>query len=285
MMRTGRSKTHGPGFLNVITILFGFYLLTGCSTAPSSSEDQSGSVAVSIKLSADSPSAQETFSADDTRVMNANNKVYIRIYEGNGSLLAQGGPWNWSLGQGTVSGVSPGSGRTIMVDVYDNAGSKKLYTGGVAGVTINSGLNNFTGTPIYVTSLYDDTPSECANFSGVWNVEVIDYSYCTNSYSDSSYYIFNISQTGCDVQLTVEGWPNPIPGVVMGDTLFLEETTLFFTELTDHFSGWELEILDGSSFNGLLYWDINYSSGGACNGYSDLFGIRETELLILEPQK
>lgn len=263
------------GLLEFLILLVCFCITTGCSTE-ATHEDRSGSVAVSIEIVETIEAGSQPLSGDATRAINGDNQVFIRVSDGYGALLAQGGPWSWSLGQGTVSGIPPGSGRAIVVDVYDSTGANRLYTGGVAGVTIYSGVNNFTGTPIIVSSLYDDTPSECANFAGAWNVGVMDYSYCTNTTSDTSYYLFSINQTGCDAQVTVEGWPNPIPGVVLDNTLFLDETTLFLTDMMISYTGWMLEQVDESTFDGSVSWDTDYISGDTCNGYSILSGVRTT---------
>ncbi len=61
------------------------------------------------------------------------------------SLLAQGGPWECSSGQGTISGVSVGINRRVVVQLFDQEGGVRLQ-GSKSGITILPGLTTDVGT-------------------------------------------------------------------------------------------------------------------------------------------
>ncbi|MBW2220091.1 MAG: hypothetical protein JRF40_11455, partial [Deltaproteobacteria bacterium] len=140
-------------------------LFISCENESASNNDEYGSVAISIKI-ADEPAPQsdESFNRHIMAV-DADCKVRVQILDSNYDELASGGPWNWSDGSGTVTGVPVGSDRTIVVKINNPADSILLYQGEMITISIYSGTNDLTGSPIFVYST-----TSCEDFSGTWSI-------------------------------------------------------------------------------------------------------------------
>jgi len=98
--------------------------------------------------------------------------IMVHVYDGD-TLLKEGGPWNWSAGSGTVEGIPAGTGRDVIVLVYD-ANQNILYRGQASGINITAGQTNDAGTincndfiPVLTLPLDGDTVTSNA-FDNQW---------------------------------------------------------------------------------------------------------------------
>ncbi|MBU0991077.1 MAG: hypothetical protein KJ737_01175 [Proteobacteria bacterium] len=262
-------------FLQYCISLSILLLIGGCSGNSPGTEDY-GSIAISIKIvDNDGPEPDNETTKATTRALDWDYQVYVSVLDSGGKQIAKGGPWDWGDGQGTVSNIPVGSNRQIRVDVYDSYGSALLYSGNLNNVTITSGTNNLTGTPIYVDAVIDII-SSCEDFSGTWNVTVIDdYSYCGYDYSDPYYGTYYISQSDCGVviQFSIDGSTGTLYGYVEDDMLSLYDTTSADGSYT--YTDWDFEKLTADTIDGYVDWVWNYGNG-TCAGASVFYGTRNS---------
>jgi hypothetical protein len=76
------------------------------------------------------------------------------VYNSVGELLANGGPWNCTAGRGTISSVSAGSGR-ILVIMGKNDEGNIIFRGQRSGIQVNADQDNDVG----IIECYPFTPN------------------------------------------------------------------------------------------------------------------------------
>ena len=71
--------------------------------------------------------------------------VEATVYDSNNVFLVGGGPWDCDAGQGTISSVSAGSGRIVVIFGKESAGDV-VFRGERSGINIIAGDQNNAGT-------------------------------------------------------------------------------------------------------------------------------------------
>ncbi|MBW1894292.1 MAG: hypothetical protein JRI91_11445, partial [Deltaproteobacteria bacterium] len=203
-----------------------------------SNNDEYGSVAISIKI-ADEPAPQsdESFNRHIMAV-DADCKVRVQILDSNYDELASGGPWNWS-------------------------DSILLYQGEMITISIYSGTNDLTGSPIFVYST-----TSCEDFDGYWYITEISDSWCYDEVTGFSE--ATVTQDGCDdVRFSVVGFDGFSTGTVVGSTLYIEPTYFTYDGVTTTYTDWELHINEDN-----LTGSANWTDSDECSGTSYFSGYR-----------
>ena len=98
--------------------------------------------------------------------------VAAEVYDENEDLLAEGGPWDCDLGEGTITDVEAGSQRTVMVTATGEGGIP-LFTGQSEPVTVTAGEKTNAGTiflelidTISVTFDFEELPPTYVDIGG-----------------------------------------------------------------------------------------------------------------------
>ena len=242
MMSIPGMKRFGLGLM-MILFLYGY--MSGCSAQVNKGEN-TGGVAISIKVVEDGAAGEINYSSTVPRGISMDFQVHVRVFDAGGDEVAAGGPWSWGAGHGTVSDVPPGTGMSIMVSVSDSSDTMQ-YMGSIYDVTIVAGeTTDLTGSPVYVYSVSNPV-DVCADFSGTWNMEMSDdTSACGGDYSEPYDEIYFISQTGCSVEVTVQDSPITMSGWVNGDTMYLDNKTISMYGEEVSYWNWEFEIFNNT---------------------------------------
>jgi hypothetical protein len=254
----------------LLCILSAAFFFSCVDESASNNSNDYGSVAISIRLFSESNSQPDESVRRYEMDVDPSCQVHVEVMDGS-SVIASGGPWDWSDGSGTVTGVPVGSGRTIVVKINDPTDSLLQYEGEISGITIISGTNDLTDSPIYVYST-----DACADFSGYWYVTEYATSVCYGDEVPTSTGS-TVIQDGCDVSFNVDEYTGWTDGYVEGNTLFLDPVTFTIDTEVTTYSNWYL-IISGDSITGYADWDYysNYGTFHECSGTSTFSGTRES---------
>lgn len=264
-------KRYGLGWM---AILFLWGALSGCSVQVDN-KDNTGGVAISIKVVEDNSGTGEiNYRSTIPRGISMDFQVRVAIFDAGGDEVATGGPWDWGEGHGTISDVPPGTDMWIMVSVFDGFGSTIHYRGSVYDVTVVAGeTTDLTDSPVYVYAVSEPI-GVCADFSGTWDMEMADdASACGEGYSEPYYETYFISQTGCNVEITIQDLPITLSGWVEDDIMYLDNKTVSMYGETTSSWNWEFEMIFDDMIEGYAdwMWDDGFDS---CTGYTDFYGTR-----------
>ncbi|MDT8272906.1 MAG: PKD domain-containing protein [Desulfomonilia bacterium] len=142
--------------LLVVSLLF----LASCQGS-SVSEPRSGSVSFSIGISGD-PAVSARASSERFKAIPVNCELFgivtieAEVYDEEDNLVAIGGPWNCTLGEGHISGIPEGTDRTVALLLRDESG-QVTFQGQRSGITVTAGETTEAGE-ILVTSVENHAP-------------------------------------------------------------------------------------------------------------------------------
>ncbi|MGC9325707.1 MAG: Ig-like domain-containing protein, partial [Desulfomonilia bacterium] len=150
-------------FFSAALILFfvSTLLLCSCSGSSDSSpeaSDSAGAIAFSIMLSPESTSDQPRYKAalldcDALGIVS----VEADVFDETDTLIAEGGPWECSLGEGTIYGVKQGNNRTVLIFLKDSENIVR-YKGEKTEITVIGGRTTDAGVIIVVEAEEDNLP-------------------------------------------------------------------------------------------------------------------------------
>jgi len=154
-------KTVTP-LLHFALCIFLIIFLSACGEAIYSSSE-TGSIAFSLELQG-SPNEISGFSQAIDCADSGVSTVEAKVYDEDGALIANGGPWDCIVHSGTITSVPPGSNRKVVILGKDASGSV-LYSGALAGITVTAGQTTPAGEIIIsvqdqVWHISDDFPSD-----------------------------------------------------------------------------------------------------------------------------
>jgi hypothetical protein len=121
----GQATTPGqPSSLRTLAVLLlcaGVFLTLSCSSQSSSGSGGTGSVSFSLKLPGQGGAVHKAADIDCWGLGIAS--IQAAVYDEDGNLLAEAGPWDCDTGVGTISGVKAGQNRSIVVTCLNVSGN------------------------------------------------------------------------------------------------------------------------------------------------------------------
>lgn len=258
---------HFPVLLLLFCVLsLVFFISCDDENASSNENNEYGSVAVSIRVFNESaPHSDESLNRHAMAV-DPSCQVRVEIMDSSRNVIASGGPWDWSDGSGTVTGVPVGSDRIIRVEINDPADSVLQYRGEMSSVTISAGANDLTDSPIVAYAI---------DFSGYWYVTQNSTSNDAYCGQETLYNYATISQDGFDVGFNVDGYLGSTEGYVEGDTLYLEDVYFTNADEVTIYSNWSFVLVSADSITGSASWTYEYLGTQLCTGTSTFSGTRQ----------
>ncbi|MGC9325709.1 MAG: putative Ig domain-containing protein [Desulfomonilia bacterium] len=151
-----KSRSH---LLVCVLLITGLVFLSSCQGS-SSSNPGTGSITFGIQFPDSSSSSQQaparykdaSFDCEEFGLAS----VEALVYDADDAVVAQGGPWECDLGEGTIPGVPEGSDMTIVLELMDDSGTV-TYRGERSGVTVAPGEVTDVGL-ILIRSLGNNAP-------------------------------------------------------------------------------------------------------------------------------
>jgi VCBS repeat-containing protein len=143
-------------------------LLSSCSSSGKSSGPSTGSISFTLRVPHNNLSSAQLVTAEDTTAPISCTewliaKVEAQTFDENNTLLTQGGPWDCAVGQGTLSGVKPGTNRSVIVNLK-NASGTVVLSGKRTNITVIAGQTADLGV-IEVSRSDQELPPIAANDS------------------------------------------------------------------------------------------------------------------------
>ena len=149
----GERKVH-PGQETPLYQLLPFMLiyimsfLFSCSSSGKSSGSSAGSISFMLHAPHNQSSVQLASTEDDAASIPCTEwqiaTVEAQVLDENNSLIAQGGPWDCSVGQGTIVGVTPGTNRSVIINLK-NASGTVVLSGKKTNITVITGQTTDLG--------------------------------------------------------------------------------------------------------------------------------------------
>ncbi len=143
-------RVHGH-LICILLFALSLLFMSSCSKSGGSEEATSnGSVAFALKFPEGTSSHLQHTPVINSAVVSSACAAYgvstieAYIYDGSGTLIAQGGPWNCIDGSGLISEVTVGENRRIVVLCYNEAGVP-IYSGERTGVLVALGATTDAG--------------------------------------------------------------------------------------------------------------------------------------------
>jgi len=239
-----------------ICVFFLAIICFGCDDSVEKTSDQrtgTGAIAFSVRWG-ESPGEESTTEARSMTDCGDVSDVEAYVYDVQGNELGYGGPWSCSDHEGTVSDVSAGSGRKVVVlglnaDDYILYRGEKTNVNVVAGDTIHSGS---ISAPSFSSSI--SSPNDYAT------VTIGETVFSWSSVSGATMYRFIVWDTNSDdqvIRVHIEG------------TSYTPSTQELDTN-TDY--AWNVAAIDQSDTVG-LFADVRYfSTSGATAICTDVDG-------------
>jgi uncharacterized delta-60 repeat protein len=148
-------------FLFFCLILF----LCSCSSSGRSSGPSTGSISFTLHAPHNQSSAQLATPEDNTASISCTEwqvaTVEAQTYDENNTLITQGGPWDCKVGQGTLTGVKPGTNRSVIIKLK-NASGTVVLSGKRTNITVIAGQTADLGV-IEVSRADEELPPVAAN--------------------------------------------------------------------------------------------------------------------------
>jgi hypothetical protein len=159
-----------------VMIASGMFLLSACSGGGNTSNDSktnTGALAFQVVYHNVAGHRQPQAAAVIDCAGEGVATVAASVYDPGDAPLQNGGPWDCEAGQGTISSVPAGSGRTIVILGKDVDGNV-LFRGAKSGIQVDADSENDAGT----IDCYAFVPSLQAPADGaVVNTETIDLAW------------------------------------------------------------------------------------------------------------
>ncbi len=153
-----RKNTTLPVFIQACLCIF-LSLLFSCSSSSGGSSDNksgNGSIAFSVQVA-----PEELFGSSYTKAASGDSgsvrseaaidcgglgivSVEAYVYDENEELIARGGPWDCSAGEGIIYGVKEGPNRTVLI-FMKNGNDQVRYSGQSSALTIVAGQTTDAG--------------------------------------------------------------------------------------------------------------------------------------------
>lgn len=140
-----QNKSRLNSSILLVTVLC-FFLLWSCGGEGSSEDSASGTGVLSFNVvyhGADSDYQSKAALIDCAG--QGVTTVEAKVYGQDNAFLAGGGPWNCDTGQGTISSVPAGSGRTVVVFGKDADGNV-VFSGQKSGIQVDADSEIDAGT-------------------------------------------------------------------------------------------------------------------------------------------
>jgi hypothetical protein len=142
-----RIKIRRNTFLLYIAVAAFYLLLSACSSgndASGSSASDTGALYFSVDYHGDTDRFQPQATVIDCAGEGVAT-IEAVIYDPDDSLLQKGGPWDCDIGQGAVTSVPSGSGRTVVILGKDVDGNV-VFRGQKSGINVVAGSECNAGT-------------------------------------------------------------------------------------------------------------------------------------------
>ncbi|HDP24151.1 MAG TPA: PASTA domain-containing protein [Deltaproteobacteria bacterium] len=134
-------------------------LLSSCSGSSDSTAGaphDTGSIAFSLMLSPDASAQQQRYKAPVLNCVELGIvSVEAEVYDDTETLIARGGPWECSLGEGLIPGVKRGKNRTVTVFLKNDSGIVR-YRGEKSEVRVFARKTTDVGIIILVDAEEED---------------------------------------------------------------------------------------------------------------------------------
>ncbi len=149
------------------------FLMCSCSgSSGSASENEgTGSIVFSLQLpaepfsSADGKDVQYKAASIDCDRLGIVS-VEAQVYDEHEELIAQGGPWDCSLGEGIIYGIKAGNNRTVLLFLRDENHIVR-YTGNKSEIRVIAGQTTDIGTIIVIEGEEEDNHAPVLTGGGV----------------------------------------------------------------------------------------------------------------------
>lgn len=113
--------------------------------------------------------------------------IEVKVFDEDGALIAQGGPWECSRHEGIVGGVKPGFNRSVQVLLRDS-NHAVIYEGVKAGLTVRAGQITDTGS-IEINAEEEFEPAQAVTDSIAMNcggtAVILDSGYTSLLHNDA----------------------------------------------------------------------------------------------------
>jgi len=98
-------------------------ILTSCGGGSGGNADRTGSLAFSLSMAQTAAESSPTYAGDTLTPVSCDeygiDTIEALVYDENGTLIAQGGPWPCSVHEGMFSGIKAGINRTVKIILRD----------------------------------------------------------------------------------------------------------------------------------------------------------------------
>ena len=131
-----------------LTLFLVLILLSSCGSGSDSSfeaSSETGSIAFSVELRGPTGEAAERQAAAIDCEAADVATVEAQVFDESNNLLVDGGPWDCTLGQGTIKDVTAGSNRKVVILGRDS-NDTLLYRGEKSDITVTAGQTANVGT-------------------------------------------------------------------------------------------------------------------------------------------
>jgi VCBS repeat-containing protein len=130
-------------------------ILSSCGGSTGASGDKdTGAISFSLKFPPRSLSGLLPAEAKEASTNCTEYKVTqveAQVFDETNTQIASGGPWDCSLGTGTITGVKEGSNRSLIISLMNGTG-KTILTGNMIGITVMGGQTTDLGVISLVTA-------------------------------------------------------------------------------------------------------------------------------------